>query len=125
MKNIPLNTTPPRNNLDVTIVHKITELYKDLYKLADKVPKRDKFGIYLKIENICLDTLQVAINAALKSKEEKKPLLLDLHLKVENLKHLIRICHDLKILETTPYIYLEEKLQEISKMALGWLKYVT
>lgn len=32
--------------------------------------------------------------------------------------------HELKIIEDRPYIVLEAQLQEISKMATGWIKYL-
>ena len=57
--------------------------------------------------------------------EEKVPLLQNARIKIENLKHLIRICHELKIIEDNQYIFIEHSLQEISKMAFGWLKYLT
>jgi hypothetical protein len=88
-----------------------------------QLPKRDKFGIQLKIEENCLDMLTLSIDAALKTKEEKRLFLQQLRCKAEILKHLIRISHELKIFDQKIYIVLEGKLQEISKMAYGWMQY--
>lgn len=87
--------------------------------------KRDRFGIHNKIEKLCLDILNLGIEAALTVKDKKKPLLQQLRIKTETIKHLIRISHDLNIINYNKYITLQEKLQEISKMANGWLKYLT
>lgn len=106
------------------IVHKITKLYKDVYGLGAKISKRDKFGIYLKVENTCLDLISISIDAALNQKDTKRPLLHQLRIKIETLKQLIRVMNELKIIEDRPYIILEAQLQEISRMAAGWIKYV-
>ena len=116
--------TPPRSNFDVPIVHKITGLYKNIYRLGGKIPKRDKFGIHLKVENICLDILTIAIDAALAQKDKKRVLLHELRVRVETLKQLIRLMNELNIIEAKVYIFLEAQLQEISKMAAGWIKYL-
>jgi len=92
--------------------------------LGSKISKRDKFGIYLKVENICLDLITISIDAALNQKEEKKHLLHELRIRIETLKQLIRAMNELKIIEERPYIVLEAQLQEISKMATGWIKYL-
>jgi hypothetical protein len=108
---------------DLPIVHKITEFYKDVYRLGINLPKRDKYGVHLRIEQYSLDMLTLGIEAALKTKEEKKLFLQQLRTKVETLKHLVRISHELKIVDQKIYITLESKLQEISKMAYGWMQH--
>lgn len=67
--------------------------------------------------------LELVIEAALKTKEEKKLFLQQLRSKAEVLKHLVRISHELKVIEQKAYISLESKLQEISKMAYGWMQH--
>lgn len=71
-----------------------------------------------------LDAVTISIEAALKQKEAKKPLLYTLRIKIETLKQLIRAMNDLKIIEDTAYLVLQAKLQEISKMATGWMRYL-
>lgn len=92
--------------------------------MGNKISKRDKFGIYLRIENISIDLITISIDAALSQKDKKKPLLYELRVKIETLKQLIRAMNELKIIEDGPYIALEAQLQEISKMAAGWIKYL-
>ncbi len=92
--------------------------------LSPRIPKKDRFGIYLKIENLCLDIIELLVNAALESKNDKTPALHLARIKIEVLKRLIRIVYELKIIENKKYIILEADLQEISKMVNGWIKYL-
>ena len=110
--------------VDVPIVHKINELYKELYRLGLKLPKRDRYGVHAKVESLCVEVLSAAIQAALVSKSEKVVYLKTLRRDVEVMKRLIRLCMELQIIETKTYWNLQQQLQEISKMAAGWLKYV-
>ena len=86
--------------------------------------KRDKLGIYLKIENICLETVQLIIIASLESKTTKVPTLNTARIKIELLKRLIRISNELDIVPNDKYLETESDLQEISKMTNGWIRYL-
>jgi hypothetical protein len=105
------------------VVHDITELYKKIYKLAQKVSKRDKFGIFLKIENVCLEALNLAIKAAFTAKTDKEKFISQLRVVVELLKNLVRVAYELDILDKNTYLDIQIDLQKISKMGAGWLKY--
>ena len=93
--------------------------------MSSKLSKRDKLGIYSKIENICLETIQLVITASLESKTPKTATLNSARIKIELLKKLIRISNELDIIPNNKYIELESDLQEISKMTNGWIKYLT
>lgn len=88
------------------------------------MPKKDKLGIFLKIENICLETAQLIITATLESKNSKLPTLNTARIKIELLKRLVRITSELNITSNEKYLELELDLQEISKMTNGWIKYL-
>jgi len=121
-------TSPPPPTLSnfstVPLVHKLCEFYKTIYTGSRKVNKRDRFGIYLKIENLCLEIIDLGTTAALESKTNKFPILNTVRIKIEILKRLIRISHELNIIDQKRYIRLEADLQELSKMANGWIKYL-
>ena len=125
MKNFTSNA-PPLDGVkfNVPLVHKICEFYKKIYLISPKIPKKDRFGIYLKIENICLEIISLIITAALESKNNKLPILNSTRIKIETLKRLIRITQELNIIEKKKYIDLESDLQEISRMVAGWIKYL-
>lgn len=92
--------------------------------LGKQISKRDHFGIFLKIENIYLETLELIIAAALEEKDNKLGYLKPARIKIEILKRLVRNCLELKIIEDKNYLLLETQLQEISKMVNGWIKYL-
>src|SRR3989338_2875589 len=115
---------PPPQQVEVPLVHRICELYKKFYLLSSKLPKKHKLGIFMKIENICLDVTQLIITAALESKNSKLPLLNTARIKIELMKKLIRITNELNIVPNSKYLELELDLQEISKMTNGWIKYL-
>lgn len=87
--------------------------------------KRNKLGIHAEGERVCLDLLALSVEAAFTPKTQKKPLLEKLRLKAEILKHIIRSEYELGILEQKKYLRISEQLIEISKMANGWLNFVT
>ncbi|KKT24615.1 MAG: hypothetical protein UW11_C0043G0003 [Parcubacteria group bacterium GW2011_GWA2_43_9b] len=116
--------TPPPDRFNISLVHKVCELYKNIYLLAAKIPKKDRFGIFLKIENLCLEILNLAIAATIEAKADKLPLLKRARIKIEILKRLFRVAGELKIIENKKYINIELDLQEISKMTNGWIKYL-
>jgi len=92
--------------------------------LSPKLPKKDRFGIYSKIENLCLEIIILAITAAFETKNNKFPILNSARIKIEVLKRLLRIASELKIVQDKIYLALEIDLQEISKMTNGWIKYL-
>jgi len=104
-------------------VHKVCEFYKKIYLLSSKLPKKERFGIFQKIENICLDILIFSNAAALGARHNKPALLNSCRIKTETLKKLVRITSELNIIEQKKYFELELDLEEISKMANGWLRY--
>ena len=119
-----MHLTPPPNEFNVPLVHKICEFYKKIYLISPKISKKDRFGIYLKIESLCLEILNLLITAALEIKNNKLLILNSARIKIEVLKRLIRITYELNIIENKKYINLESNLQEISKMINGWIKYL-
>jgi hypothetical protein len=105
------------------LVHKVCWFYKEIYLIGSKISKRDRFGIYLKTENICLELIELIITASFENKNNKLSPLKLARIKTENLKRFIRLMHELDIINNQKYIHFESELQEISKMLNGWIKY--
>ena len=78
----------------------------------------------MKIENACLEIINLTLLASLESNPNKLPPLNSARIKIEILKRLFRITNELNIIETKRYIDIELSLQEISKMTNGWIKYL-
>mgnify|MGYP001592427117 CR=1 FL=1 len=118
---------PPSDNFgkfDAPLVHKVCEFYKKIYLFSFKISKRDRLGIYVKIENICLETINLIIIASLEIKSDKFLPLNSARIKIEILKRLFRITNELNIINNKQYINIEIDLQEISRMTNGWIKYL-
>ena len=83
-----LHLTPPpdASKFNVPLVHKVCEFYKKIYSVSPRIPKRDRFGIYLKIENICLEIIDLIITASLEIKINKLLILNSARIKIEVLK---------------------------------------
>lgn len=106
------------------LIYHLDELYTTIYSLGHKIPKRDRFGLHTKVESLCLNTLELVIAAAFEARENKKSILNSARIKIEILKHLIRTENGLHIIQDNTYLDLETKLQEVSKMVNGWIKYL-
>ena len=105
-------------------MHEISILYRELSQIAPSLGKRDRYGIYRTIEGACLHTLRLSISAALERKGRKSEMVRTLSVEIEVLKHLVRAAHEIGCLSLQLYVQLQKRLQEISRMAGGWLTYV-
>ena len=65
------------------------------------------------------------IQATFEIRPNKLPILNKARINTELLKQLFRVTHDLNIIPAHRYIEFESDLQEMSKMANGWIKYLT
>ncbi|MEK7147837.1 MAG: four helix bundle protein [Patescibacteria group bacterium] len=105
------------------IIFHIQSFYKEIYIIGSKLPKRDKLGLHAVVEKICIKILTLSIKASLENKGSKQRTLKQLRINIETLKRLIRAELELKIIKENSYLLVQEKLQEISKEAVGWEKY--
>jgi len=64
------------------------------------------------------------IRAYFSKPAEKLPILENVRIGLEVAKHLVRIEHELKIIDDKTYIRVETALIETSKMTNGWMKYL-
>jgi len=106
------------------LLHKISEFFKKIYLLSQRIPKKDRFGIWSKIQSICLDSIELIATASFEVRNNKLPTLKSVRIKIEVLKRLIRLSNQLHIIKNKKYIELTSDLQEISKMINGWIKYI-
>jgi hypothetical protein len=107
----------------IPLARVIHDFYIHLYSINKKAPKPDRFGICLRAENKTLELMEYITTAALHPGSEREISLTRSILTIEILKRLIRVMVDTKSIPIKSYLLLEEKLQAMSKMANGWLKY--
>jgi hypothetical protein len=100
-------------------------VYRTLYLLGNRLPKREKLGIHKEIENILLEILKDSIEAALISRDKKSSVLQQMRRNTEVVKHLVRLEHEMKIITEKEYTNVVRGLEDVSMMANGWLKSIT
>lgn len=110
------------SHLDIPIFQKTYDLYKIFYQYLTNFPKKDRYTLGQRVENAILDLLEAITHAGQLSKTEKLPILKTASIKLDQVKILIRLCKDLKILDNKKYLLIESELQEIGKMLGGWIK---
>jgi hypothetical protein len=113
------------NELDIPIFKKSYELYKTLYEYRALIPKRDKYTIFERCENIMLDILESLAFAGQLPKAEKFTYLQKANLKLNLLRILIRLLKDIKAIDNKKYLALQMAADEIGRMLGGWLKSVS
>jgi len=106
------------------LAHKICKFYKKIYLLSKKIPKRDRFGIFLKIESISIEIMFLILEATFETRSNKITFLNKARINIEILKRFFTISSKLKIVSDKAYFNVEIDLQEISKMINGWIKYL-
>jgi hypothetical protein len=107
------------------LIHKLYELYKTVYQAIQKFPKKDKFTIGIKIENILLEIIELTLLAYTKEGASKLLIINKIDIKMRMLKLFVRISSDVKSMATDKYIEIEERILEIGKIIGGWIKSCT
>ena len=111
--------------MDIQIIHDISEFYSEIYKIGSQLSKHNKLGLHAKIESLCLVILELSIKSALSARDKKIDMIREIRIKTEVIKRLVRVSNSLKIIDDKKYIFLQGKLQEISKQATSWQEYLT
>ena len=96
--------------------------YKKIYKLGTKMPKQNKLGIHMIIEEYALSILTLLIDSVQRRRQEKARTLNQDRRDSEVLKHLIRFEYELSIIKEKSYINMSHMLENISMMTTGWIK---
>lgn len=110
--------------MDLPLTQKTYELYKLFSCYLKDFPKKERYSLGVKTENVILEVLEKVFFINALPKAFKEPELQKINAKVELLKLLIRLSFELKIVYSSQYLILQGNLQEIGKMVGGWLKYV-
>jgi len=93
-----------------------------LYSLTKSFPKKDRYTLGARCENLTLEILEMLLLANSKQKASRSLILNRVDVKLKILKTLVRLCFDIKIIDQKKYILMQERLQEIGKMLGGWIK---
>lgn len=113
---------PPDSFLDISIIHKTYKCYLFLYTVIARFPKKDRFTIGIKCENILLEILDLLFTANAAYKNSRLELLATCDTRLKVLKTCLRLAFDIKAIQQKEYLTLQTLLQEIGKMLGGWIR---
>lgn len=108
--------------LEIPIVKKVYELYKQFYQYLQLFPKKDKYVLGAKCEQYIINILELLLRANSLPKEKKLEVIESANTKFDLLKVFIRLTKELKIIDNKKYLTLQSSIQEIGKMFGGWIK---
>lgn len=91
-----------------------------LFPIIDRFPKYEKFVLCTQIKSCVLEIARKIIRA--NKSRNKKPLLYDLDVAIEELRLLVRLSHDRKYLAHRSYEETSKRVNEVGRLLGGWLK---
>lgn len=87
---------------------------------TERFPKNLRYSLAKKIDNICLEILELIVQAIYS--QSKRESLLKINLKLDVLRALIQMAFKMQRLSESQYEYISRELLESGKMVGGWLK---
>ena len=105
---------------ELPIFVKWLEFLKWLLPTLEKFPKKSRFTITSRIENLAFDIVELLITA--RYQKEKRHLLEKVNICLEKMRVLFRISHDMKLTSTRAYNFSSKNINEVGMMFGGWLK---
>ncbi len=108
---------------DAPLFQATYKLYLAWYVGCQLIPKKDRFAIGQRTENLLLE-LMIFIVAAYHTKTLalKRNALFQANTTMECVKVLMRLAKDVKAIDQRLYIEYESQLQEMGKMLGGWIR---
>ncbi|MDP3974111.1 MAG: diversity-generating retroelement protein Avd [Candidatus Daviesbacteria bacterium] len=110
------------NDFNIPIFQKIYDFYKLLYQYLKLFPKKDRYSLGQRLDNLTLELFELIIMAGNLTQERKLPIIEKSIVSLDLLKILIRLAKDIQALDNKKYLQLESSLQEIGRMLGGWRK---
>lgn len=110
----------PEFEEDLSVFVKWTEFVEWLFPHTEKFPRRARFTLALRLENLALETLEDLIEARYTS--EKKAILRRINLRLEKMRILLRLSHGFRYLSTKSYEFAVRSLNQVGSMIGGWIK---
>ena len=89
---------------------------------TEKFPKKSRFTIVSRIDNLGLDIMEGLVIASYSGRDKKIRILKDINIKLERLRVLLRLSSKRKFINLTSFEYAMRKVDECGKMVGGWIK---
>ena len=106
---------------EVDAITKLYDLLLWMIPKLEKFPRSQKFVLGDRMETLMLDILELLIEAAYSKK--KQAVLRSANLKLEQLRYLVRLSKDLKLLNLKAYEFSARAIDGVGTSVGGWLKY--
>ncbi len=107
-------------NEELVIIAKMYDLMKWCCEHTSKFPRNYRFVLGERIEKNMLDVLEWLIDA--KFSKNQIEVLTRINLKLEILRHQLRLAKDLQCLRVNSYLYSCKSVDEIGRLLGAWLK---
>lgn len=107
------------------VIEFIRELLVYIDKSLENFPKKD-IELKNRIRNASYDLLEISYEAnTTENVEEKRKLLNKIVSKVKVIDFLLNLCYDKQIINGKKYVKFGEKMDDILKYTIGWIKSIS
>lgn len=113
-------TDTDRTRRSGVVVEKAYQFLLWLVPTLEKFPKSQKFLLADRIQVLALDVLEGLVEATYT--KNAVPLLRTANLRLEKLRFLFRLSHDLHLLDPRRYEFAARAVDEIGRLVGGWIK---
>lgn len=107
---------------DIPIFKKLYELYKLIHLYRNTVPKADRYTLWKRTDDTCIELLELVITAGGQPRQQKEAYLVKASTKLNLLRIFVRLSKDTKVIDHKKYLALQTLMDEIGRMLGGWLK---
>jgi four helix bundle protein len=105
---------------DLVIFQKAYDLMLYISPIIDRFPKYEKFALCSQLKNCVLAITRQIIRA--NKSRNKRPIMYDIDVSIEELRVLVRFAHDRKFLSKKSYAESSRRISEIGRLLGGWIK---
>ncbi|MBI3295434.1 MAG: diversity-generating retroelement protein Avd [Deltaproteobacteria bacterium] len=106
--------------LELPVFAKWFDFVKWLLPFTDKLPKKIRFSITNRINNLALDIVEDLIEA--RYSRSKSQTLRSANLRLEKLRILMRLCVEQELMPHKTYQHAVKAINETGSMLGGWMK---
>ena len=106
------------------VIQKSYDLLKYMIGVLKKFPRDQRFLLGDRIQGLLMDIQSNLIITFYSEKNQKRSLLKDVNLKIEQLRWFIRLSYELGYIDSRRHNFIALQINEIGKMVGGWSKYL-
>jgi hypothetical protein len=104
------------------VVERTKTVYKDWIVIHRNIPRTERFGIGLRVDNLFLDLLELLRKATYAQPPYKVELLFEALNKTDALRFFLQVMWEARLFQNGKFISLGNQIEDIGKMIGGWRK---